>query len=159
MEKLEKLERRVLNFYNKVNEAALIINVNKCTGCRICELICSLRKEGSCSAKGSMVRVLKLEEKGVDLPLLCIHCSDPPCAPVCPTTAINKDVTGAILVDETLCSKCELCLTACPIEAIKLDPETGKLIKCDLCNGEVPCAIFCPTGAISLAEPEPAKNC
>lgn len=50
-----------------------------CTGCRLCEMVCSLVKnEGTITPNKAYVRVMKREVQGIDVPLICYHCEDPP---------------------------------------------------------------------------------
>ena len=53
------------------------------------------------------------------VPVLCLHCENPYCMNVCPSEAIKKDENGMVLIEETLCAGCKLCLTACPISALQ----------------------------------------
>jgi Fe-S-cluster-containing hydrogenase component 2 len=46
----------------------LMIDVKKCTGCRICELVCSLSHDGECNPLKSRIRVFNIEEEGIDMP-------------------------------------------------------------------------------------------
>ena len=66
----------------------ILISPEKCTGCRICEMACSLHNAGQCNPAKSRIRVLKKEIEGLDVPFLCQHCEDAPCREVCPTGAI-----------------------------------------------------------------------
>jgi hydrogenase-4 component A len=50
-------------------------------------------------------------------PLLCRHCEEAPCANVCPVQAI-KHQDNAIMLNESLCIGCKLCVIACPFGAI-----------------------------------------
>ena len=127
----------------------LIVDAQKCTGCRMCEIYCSFSKTKTCNPARSRVSVVKWEEQGINVPSMCQHCEDPPCVPVCPTGAISKDSeTDAVLTNEDLCIGCKMCLIACPFGAPSIDPVESKVIRCDLCEGDPVCAKVCPTGAI-----------
>lgn len=45
----------------------LIVKGEQCTGCRICELICSLEKHGECNPRKSYIQVLKNREMDVNM--------------------------------------------------------------------------------------------
>ena len=140
-----------------MSKKVIAIDPDRCTGCRMCELACSLKKEGVCSPLLSRVRVVTVEREGLDVPLLCLHCADPPCAMVCPVTAISEDgKTGAVEVNDDLCIGCGLCLVACPFGVILLDPQSrGKrMLKCDLCSGEPNCVRFCEPRALDFVRRE-----
>ncbi|MFO1361774.1 MAG: 4Fe-4S dicluster domain-containing protein [Burkholderiales bacterium] len=51
------------------------------------------------------------------VPVGCMHCSDPPCVPVCPTTATRKRADGMVTMDYDLCIGCGYCAVACPYQA------------------------------------------
>lgn len=132
---------------------ALFIEPSICTGCRTCEMACSLSHEGKCSPHLSRTRVIKYEALGMNYPMVCYHCSKPSCMAVCLEGAIKKDdATGAVVIDETLCKGCRTCITACPYSQISFNPEKEVAFKCDLCGGDPQCAKFCPSGAITYSD-------
>jgi carbon-monoxide dehydrogenase iron sulfur subunit len=131
----------------------LVIDMDKCTGCRMCEMACSLEKEGECNRAYSRIRVVKLNE-GIDVPTVCLQCEDPGCEKVCPVKAITRDSNGAFVIDYESCVGCKKCLTSCPIGAVWLDPRSKKIIKCDLCNGDPTCVKFCQPKAIDFIQKE-----
>lgn len=129
----------------------LIIAPEKCTGCRMCEMYCSLRHTDTCNPVRSRVNVLKWDELGIMVPVMCQHCREPVCALVCPVNAIKKDEkTGLVATDPDLCISCLMCTIACPLGGPSLDPVNAKVIRCDMCLGkeEPVCAQVCPTEAI-----------
>ena len=52
----------------------LIIDGDKCTGCRVCELICSLHHQGECNPRRSYLRVLQNMEFDVNIPVRSAAC-------------------------------------------------------------------------------------
>lgn len=123
-----------------------LVEVDRCGGCRVCELICSWsHNDGVVRPALSRIQILKDEEKGIDSPLFCRHCENPPCAKACPVGAISKQGdSGAVLIDPDTCIGCRDCITACPFGAIGIDPERNMVFKCDLCNGDPQCLKWCP---------------
>jgi len=127
------------------------IDATKCTGCRLCEMACSLHNGGACDSTRSRIRVIQDEAEGVvyAVPVLCQQCEKPICMDVCPTGAIDVDQrTGAKVVNEGKCVGCKRCMYVCPIGAVGLDTKTGVAVKCDLCGGDPWCVKICPTGAL-----------
>jgi len=136
-----------------VIQKVLLVDPKKCTGCRICEVACSLHKEGVCSSTRSRIHVLKWEAEGIDIPVVCWHCEDAPCEKVCPVKAIHRSPeTGAMLIDQGLCIGCRECMAVCPFGGVTMS-ETGEMVKCDLCDGDPFCVKLCPTEAIEYAKP------
>jgi len=132
----------------------LFVDFEKCTGCRTCEVACSLRNEGECNPALSRVTVVKWEEIGLDVPMVCQHCEHPPCQSVCPTEAIfRNEATGAVSIDYDVCIGCRTCVTACPFGAIAVGRGTGKVIRCTLCEGDPTCVKFCETQALQYVFP------
>lgn len=127
----------------------LLIDVDKCTGCRICELACSYIHENVFNPLKSRISIISWRREGIDIPMVCQQCDIPLCQDVCPTGAISRDAdTWAMVVDETKCIGCRMCIMACPFGGISLHPEKHAVIKCDLCEGDPACVKYCPVGAI-----------
>ena len=127
----------------------LFIDPTKCTGCRTCEIVCSLAKEGVINPTKARVQVIKIEPVSLSVPMVCQHCYDAPCIAVCPVAALSQDeVLGLVNHDQDLCIGCKSCVAVCPFGAIGIDTKTLKVFKCDLCGGDPTCVQFCETEAI-----------
>lgn len=141
--------QRVGKEWVDIPQKILLIDVEKCTGCRICELICSLHHERECNPAKSRIHIIKWGEAGLDVPLLCQQCDIPLCESVCPVKAVNRDTkTGALLIKDDACIGCRMCVIVCPFGGVFEDMEKRKVIKCDLCEGDPKCVEFCPTEAL-----------
>ncbi len=99
----------------------MAIDLERCVGCQTCTMTCKV--ENSLPPGTYWARVLK-EEIGtypnarmVSLPVLCMHCEEPPCVPVCPTGASRKREDGIVWIDYDTCIGCRYCMQACPYEA------------------------------------------
>lgn len=131
-----------------------MVDPNKCSGCRTCELICSWsHNQGVVRPSLSRVQVLKKEDLAINTPMFCLQCELAFCKEVCPVHAISKDKnTGALMINQDTCIGCRACLMVCPFGAIGQDPETRIMLKCDLCGGDPKCVQWCPNEAIQYEE-------
>ena len=131
----------------------LAIDPDKCTTCRLCELVCSQKHEGTFRPWRSHIRVAIRTEEAFYFPMVCIQCPEAPCIEECPTDALVRDAaTDAVVLVEARCEECGICESACPYGAIRC-PE-GKPRKCDLCGGDPECVRFCAPGALRYEPPE-----
>jgi len=127
----------------------LLVDMDKCTGCKQCSLACSLIKENLFDPNRGRVKVYKKEDIALGIQFLCEQCDAHPCVESCPEKALSHDdSTGIITVDNNKCKGLAKCIEACPYHGIKLHPETNKAIICDLCGGDPYCAKHCVPGAI-----------
>jgi Fe-S-cluster-containing hydrogenase component 2 len=130
-------------------QSKIVIRPEKCTGCRICELRCSITQEKVFNPSKARIRVMK-SEPATDMPVLCFQCQKPPCGDICPVGAISKTENGVVVINEDNCIGCGLCVEACPFGAMFVHPEKNNPIKCDLCGGDPQCVKHCPTKALIL---------
>ena len=131
----------------------LLINPEKCTGCRICETACSLHNEKVFNPALARIHVARWETAGLYVPVVCVHCEAPICETVCPVRAMKRDdKTGAVVIDQSLCVECRLCALYCPFAGVQIDIKKGRALKCDLCGGEPVCAKFCYPKALQFVK-------
>jgi Fe-S-cluster-containing dehydrogenase component len=126
----------------------LAIDVNKCTGCRNCELGCSAVQTKTFNPARSRIKILKNEIETTIVPMVCLQCEVPLCVDACPTGAIVRNEHDTLYVHDDDCIGCGNCVTACIYGGIEIDPMTRKAIKCDLCGGNPACVRACDYGAI-----------
>lgn len=74
----------------ETEEKVLIVDADKCTGCRVCELICSMAKHGEYNPQKSYIRVLKNREMDVNIVAV-----DPRCDSSC-NLCVKGCLPGAI---------------------------------------------------------------
>jgi len=131
----------------------LMTDFEKCTGCRLCELVCSVKHEGASNPARSRIKVVKQEWEGGYVPLSCQQCLEAPCLAVCPARAISRDESlNRVVIDYDRCIKCRMCVAVCPFGAIGFDTVAEKVIKCDLCDGDPECAKFCQPKAVQYVD-------
>ena len=122
---------------------ALKIDLEKCVGCRTCEMVCSAKHVGAISPYRSRIKIVR-EKEWEGVPMVCAQCEDPQCAAICPVKAISRDdKMGVVKVDYDKCIGCRMCVAACPFGAMNFDSVTKQVAKCDLCDGDPECVKFC----------------
>lgn len=146
----------------------LVIDLERCIGCHTCTIACKLENG---LEKGSWINVETIGGPHRDtpagthpqlsmhfLPVLCMHCEEPPCRDACPMEAIYKREDGLVLMDEEKCDGCQACLPACPYEALLYDEEKNIVRKCTLCAHRIAeglepfCVICCETEAMYFGD-------
>lgn len=133
----------------------IFITPEKCTGCRLCELTCTFNKFDDFNPEDASIRILYLDEQGLQVPMTCIQCDEPDCVDACPVEALTKDEeTGVVKLNQDLCIECEACVEACPYGSITYSTRHNRIIKCDQCDGEPQCVKICPGGALEFKEPD-----
>jgi carbon-monoxide dehydrogenase iron sulfur subunit len=126
----------------------IIVDVDRCSGCRLCEAVCSFAHENVFGSSVSKITVVKEDVFGFDLPITCWHCHR--CLPmeICPSKALRRNSEGLIYANEEECIGCGKCVKACQVGAIKLHPERHTPLICDQCAGKPLCVRKCPTKAL-----------
>jgi benzoyl-CoA reductase subunit BamC len=117
------------------------IDHKACTGCKQCEIVCSLAHTGTVNPWRSRIRVYVGEEF---------------CLPVIagPYTEAACNSKGTVIVDGVEVDACVLCRASCPVKSVYKEPDTGIALKCDFC-GEPPnpqCVEWCAPNALTLVE-------
>nr|HID57707.1 4Fe-4S dicluster domain-containing protein [Desulfobacterales bacterium] len=131
----------------------MVVDHELCTGCRICEIVCSVKKEGASDPSRSRIHIVTWDMEGIYLPMLCQHCEEPLCAMVCPVNAIHRDKSlDRVIVDEELCVGCRGCVSICPLGGVGFDINERRVFRCDLCDGDPTCVKYCEAGAIQYID-------
>ncbi len=134
-------------------EKTYVVIPKNCTGCRTCELACSMVKSKRDEAGALGKPRIHIYPTGPQryMQMTCLQCVDAACVKACPSKAlVLNEETGAVEVDEERCVGCGLCEAACPFGHIRFDRDLGLPLKCDLCGGDPACARFCPYQALEM---------
>jgi len=131
---------------------------SKCSGCRKCEIACSLAHEKRIWPEASRVRIFMLVP-GLEFPHLCAQCEDYPCVEACPIKALSVNKrTGAVIVNTKACIACGKCINACPGRIPHMHPTRKYVIICDLCKGNPQCVKVCQEGRWNALTKVPRRN-
>ena len=134
---------------------ALYIDYEKCTGCRLCELVCAVKHYGISNPARARIKVMKWEQEGVYVPMSCQQCQDAPCQNICPAKAISRDdEMSRVMVDYDKCIGCRLCVAVCPFGAMSFNVIDKQVLKCDLCDGDPQCVRFYDRKAVDFVSPD-----
>ena len=127
------------------------VTKENCTGCRLCQQICTITHYDEINPKKAAIRIEpRFPEPGVFVPKLCVQCGK--CAEACPEDAIEK-IDDAYVINREKCTNCHVCVEVCPIGVMFTHPDAPTPIKCDLC---LKCTEVCNTGALTVIEKKSA---
>ena len=130
----------------------LFVDQEKCTGCRLCEIACSVHHERVSNTSRARIHIVKWEMSGLFVPMICQQCDTPICEIVCPMNAVKRDdKTGALLINKDLCVGCKLCVMFCPFGGVSIG-KNREILKCDLCDGDPICVKFCIPNALQYID-------
>ena len=137
-------------------------NPQVCTGCGLCDLMCSLYHEGEqgqALSRGELMGDRLTAEFTFNV---CRQCSASKCYDACPNQdqALRIDeTTGTKYINADGCDGCGACIDACPFDPsrIKLHPEKSIAFMCDLCRGRADgpiCVEYCSFDALAFTKKE-----
>jgi benzoyl-CoA reductase subunit BamC len=128
------------------------IDLDKCNGCRACEMICSAfhasPKYSSNNPARSRIRLIRDPIRDVYVPVYAGEYT--------PAECMGRD---KYVIDGKEYDECGFCRAACPSRDIFKEPDSGLPLKCDMCEcdpaEEKPlCVQWCITDALSYEERE-----
>ncbi|MCB9674416.1 MAG: polysulfide reductase NrfD [Alphaproteobacteria bacterium] len=144
-----------------------VIDNNGCIGCHACSTACKSEHQVPLGVARTWVKYVESgkypDTRRSFQVTRCNHCTNPPCARICPTGAMHQRADGIVDFDSDACIGCKACMQACPYDAIYIDPETHTAAKCNYCAHRVEvgvepaCVVVCPEHAIiagDLDDPE-----
>jgi len=116
-------------------------DAERCIECNACVTACKNENEVPWGVNRRRVVTIKDGEPGErSLSVACMHCSDAPCAAVCPVDCFYTTEDGVVLHDKDICIGCGYCFYACPFGAPQFPKagafaSRGKMDKCTFCAG------------------------
>ena len=128
------------------------VNVDKCTGCRSCEMACSafhaVPRYSILNPARSRIRVFVDEIKDVYVPVFGGNYTRSECS--------GRDQYN---ISGKQYSECALCRASCPSRDWFKEPDSGLPLKCDMCEATPPlpepmCVQACKFGALTYEERE-----
>jgi len=153
---------------------AMVIDINKCSGCYNCQLAC---KDEHCghdypgyAAPQPMtgqfwMRLIERERgkypkvKVAYIPVPCMQCQDAACIKAALNGAVYRRPDGIVIIDPIKAKGQKQIVSACPYRAIYWNEELQLPQKCTFCahlldDGwkEPRCVELCPTGAIMFGD-------
>ena len=133
----------------KITIKSIKVDVNKCNGCRICEMMCSAvhsePKYSSVNPDRARIRVIRDPLRDVFVP---IHGGN--------YTAAECTGRNTYVIDGKEYDECSFCRASCPSRVDFKEPDSGLPLKCDMCEGEEEplCVKWCLVEALTLEERE-----
>ncbi len=126
------------------------IDIEKCTGCRACEMACSAfhakPRYSSVNPARSRIRVVADEINDEYVPVLAGNYTRTEC-----------DGRHFLKLNGKQYSECSFCRASCPSRDYFIEPDSGLPLKCDMCEDEPPlakpqCVTVCQPGCLTYEE-------
>jgi Fe-S-cluster-containing dehydrogenase component len=158
---------------------AMLIDVNKCSGCYNCFLACKDEHSGkdSGAAKpqpdtGHFWMNIIEKERGqypkvevATIPVPCMHCDDAACVAKAKNGAVYQRKDGIVIIDPEKSKNQKQLLDVCPYNAIFWNEQEQTPQKCTMCAHlldqgwkEPRCVQACPTGALVFGDVEDTNS-
>jgi len=118
-----------------------LCDAERCIECNACVTAC--KNENNVPWGVNRRRVVTINDGSPgerSMSVACMHCSDAPCAAVCPVDCFYFTDDGVVLHDKDVCIGCGYCFYACPFGAPQFPQDgafgqRGKMDKCTFCAG------------------------
>ncbi|MFA6443960.1 MAG: hypothetical protein WCV99_16610 [Sterolibacterium sp.] len=134
----------------------ILVNVDKCTGCRACEMACSAfhsnPKFSSINPAKARIHVVSNELTDEYVPIFAGN-----------HTRSGCDGRHVYTIDGKTYSECSFCRASCPTRDNFIEPDSGLPLKCDMCESTPPlkqpwCVEVCGEDALVYSEREVERD-
>ena len=118
-----------------------LCDADRCIECNACVTACKNEHEVPWGINRRRVVTLNDGKPGErSVSMACMHCTDAPCAAVCPVNCFYTTADAVVLHSKDLCIGCGYCFYACPFGAPQYPKvgnfgSRGKMDKCTFCAG------------------------
>ena len=118
-----------------------LCDADRCIECNACVTACKNEHEVPWGINRRRVVTINDGKPGErSVSMACMHCTDAPCAAVCPVNCFYTTADGVVLHSKDLCIGCGYCFYACPFGAPQYPKvgnfgSRGKMDKCTFCAG------------------------
>ena len=118
-----------------------LCDADRCIECNACVTACKNENEVPWGINRRRVVTINDGKPGErSVSMACMHCTDAPCAAVCPVNCFYTTADGVVLHSKDLCIGCGYCFYACPFGAPQYPRvgnfgSRGKMDKCTYCAG------------------------
>jgi formate dehydrogenase iron-sulfur subunit len=139
-----------------------LCDADRCIECNACVTACKNENEVPWGINRRRVVTINDGKPGErSISMACMHCTDAPCAAVCPVDCFYTTADGVVLHSKDLCIGCGYCFYACPFGAPQYPRvgnfgSRGKMDKCTFCAGgpeaDTTSAEYAQYGANRLAD-------
>ena len=125
------------------------VDVDKCNGCRACELICSAyHAEPRYSSNNPERSRIRLIRRPIDDVFLPVYAGE-----YAPAECMGRD---KYVIEGKEYGECDFCRASCPSRDAFKEPDSGLPLKCDMCEDEEEplCVKWCLAEALTYEERE-----
>ena len=118
-----------------------LCDADRCIECNACVTACKNENEVPWGINRRRVVTINDGKPGErSISMACMHCTDAPCAAVCPVNCFYTTADAVVLHSKDLCIGCGYCFYACPFGAPQYPKvgnfgSRGKMDKCTFCAG------------------------